>query len=339
MKFVKYHKIRQFRDVIKQVEHSARFQGLDEKGEPIYLHVQLPKLTFKGTIKLHGTNAQICYNPNSIPSVKIGKRSSLIGLEQLNAHFEFNRFVQVTRQQEIINWLNTYEFLSDNEQLCIYGEWAGQSIQKGVGISELPKSFYIFDACIYNTETEETKWLDVNTDFFYPGIKGVYNIHNFDTYTRVIDFENPKSIQNELIELTSKVEEECPVAKALGKEGIGEGIVWTSFYKGEKLIFKVKGEKHSSSKTKTLVEVDPVKLKNITDFVNRVCTESRVVQGMQETECDTRSKTGDFLRWFANDVISEESSVLEENNLEWKDVVKQVSNRARLMMFVELDKI
>lgn len=86
-----------------------------------------------------------------------------------------------------------------------------------------------------------------------------------------------------------------------------------------------------------MVEVDSVKLQNINEFVERVCTLNRVQQGMQETNCDSRSKTGDFMRWFANDVIAEESDILTANDLTWKDVARKVSDKARQLMFHELD--
>jgi hypothetical protein len=42
-----------------------------------------------------------------------------------------------------------------------------------------------------------------------------------------IDFNMPQLVQNQLSEITIAVEEECPVAKAFGFSGIGEGIVNT----------------------------------------------------------------------------------------------------------------
>lgn len=237
MIFQKFHKIPQFRDVIRGVTHRARFIGIDEQGEPMYSNVELPTLKFKGTVKLHGTNAQICYDPSTEWKIKAGKRSSLLDTESEDAHMGFNKFVQDNRD-DLIKWFDLIKCVNDpdnNQQMCVFGEWVGNGIQKGVGISQLPKSFFIFDACLVNKETKEEKWVDSSE--FNPYIENIYNINDFQTFEMDIDFNNPKMSQNKLVELTNQVEKLCPVAKAFNIEGIGEGIVWTSFYKGEKFIF------------------------------------------------------------------------------------------------------
>ena len=66
--------------------------------------------------------------------------------------------------------------------------------------------------------------------------------------------------QNKFIELVEEVEKECPVSKQFNVSGIGEGIVWTTEYKGETYRFKTKGEKHSVSKVKTVVPIDIEKI-------------------------------------------------------------------------------
>ena len=54
--------------------------------------------------------------------------------------------------------------------------------------------------------------------------------------------------QNKLVEITEEIEKECPVSASLGiKDGVGEGAVWTCFYKGDKFIFKVKVQTPSIS--------------------------------------------------------------------------------------------
>jgi len=109
----------------------------------------------------------------------------------------------------------------NNNTISIYGEWAGGNIQKGVGISNLPKSFFIFGVKITpHTETEEelkanpAYWVD-STYLRAPEVK-IYNIDDYETYSIDIDFNMPQLIQNQLSELTIAVEEECPVAKAFG---------------------------------------------------------------------------------------------------------------------------
>ncbi len=55
-----YPSIGQFKNVIRNVQHTVRYIGQDENGDPQYDNlVPLPTLTAVGTTKLHGTNAGI----------------------------------------------------------------------------------------------------------------------------------------------------------------------------------------------------------------------------------------------------------------------------------------
>lgn len=340
MKFKAYHKIKQFKDVVRAVQSKADFKGLDDKGNPIYEISTKPILKFSGTVKLHGTNAMVYYTPEK--GIMAGKRSSGLSPEQLTAHMGFNQFVQVTKREYFVDLLsNLHEiYCKDNEQIILYGEWAGIDIQKNVAISKLDKSFFIFDCKIYNLDTEEFKWIDITEEkFCFVEESNIYKITDFPNYEIEIDFNNPGLSQNKLIELTTNVEKECPVSKQLGISGIGEGIVWKTNWKGERFIFKVKGEKHSSSKVKTLASVDPEILKSINEFVNYACTNNRIEQGIQETNSKDKKDIPNLLRWISNDIISEEDDVLKANNLEWKQVAREISDRTRNIFFNKIDNI
>jgi hypothetical protein len=336
LQFKKWNKIPQYRNIIQSVHMHHDFVGKDELDNPIYKHTSdYPKLKFTGTIKLHGTNAQITYKKRL--GIQVGKRSSLIDQNQLGAHFGFNQFVQVQYQQEFIDWfkeLEQYYNLKETQQLIIYGEWAGGNIQNTIALTQLPKSFYIFGVKIL--EEDEVITHPVH-DLPVCQTDNVYNITDFPTYEIEIDFNNPKASQNKLVEITNKVEKECPVATQLGIKGIGEGVVWNNEETG--LMFKVKGEKHSVSNVKTLAEVDPVVLQNIQDFASYVVTENRVKQAIQEVEASTKADTGKLLKWISQDIIAEETDVLKASGLEWRQVASVVSNKARLMFFLRIDKL
>lgn len=47
----------------------------------------------------------------------------------------------------------------------------------------------------------------------------------------------------------------------------------------------------------------------------------------------------ELLKWVTNDIISEEANALEANNLEWKQVSRECSNRVRQYYFALLDTI
>lgn len=339
MKFNKYHKIPQFNSVVRDLIHKSNFVGLDEDGQPVYKEQNKPTIKFKGTIKLHGTNAGVTYTPQSgaVPM----KRGGLISKEKLSAHLGFNTFVRVSNKnffKKIMSSLWKANCI-EGEQITLFGEWAGAGIQKGVGISKVDKSFYVFDCKVRNIETDKDRWISVEDMRFE--IPNMYSIYEFENYNVKIDFNNPKLIQNTLIEITEAVEKCCPVSKKIignaGEDYLGEGVVWSAIYEGEKYVFKVKGEKHSVTKVKTLAPVDPILIESVHKFVNYAVTENRVIQAMQETGAKERKDTGDFLRWMANDIISEENATLIENNLEWKQVAKDCAIKAREIFFNRID--
>jgi hypothetical protein len=147
--------------------------------------------------------------------------------------------------------------------------------------------------------------------------------------------------QNSLVDLTIAVETECPVGKHFGVSGVGEGIVWTCVT-DPTLKFKVKGEKHSVSRVKTIAAVDVEELENVNSFVEYALTESRLEQGFNWLtengyELTTKS-TGPFLKWINGDIVKEESDVLVKNQLDMKRVGSKLSEKARFWFFKKLDK-
>jgi hypothetical protein len=270
-------------------------------------------------------------------------RENIITPEKDNAgfaffvHSNFKNFDNLFYQIIMRNSLD----ISD-KTITIYGEWCGGNIQKGVGVSNLPKSFFIFGVKITpHTETEEelkanpAYWVDYS--YLRAPEQNIYNIDDYPTYSIDIDFNMPQLVQNQLSELTIAVEEECPVAKAFGFSGIGEGIVWTAKFKGVVHRFKVKGEKHSSSKVKTLAAVDVEKLNSIKEFVDYAVSENRFNQALENifpnNEPIDVKKMGDVIRWVVNDVIKEEMDTMVENQLEPKEINKYISSKVREMFF------
>jgi hypothetical protein len=344
-KMIKFPSIEQFRTVVSNVNRRYNFTGLDENGEAIY-DPSLPKpvLTFKGTVKLHGTNAAVSFNAPS--GMWAQSRENIITPEKDNAGFAFfahsneTAFMRLFHDVAVNNDMDMHK-----NTITIYGEWAGANIQKGVGICNLPKSFFIFGVKITpHTETEEelkdnpAYWVDYS--YLRNVDAKIYNIDDYPTYSMEIDFNMPQLVQNELSELTIAVEEECPVAKAFGFSGIGEGIVWSCEFQGVVHRFKVKGELHAGkSKVKTLNKVDDEKIKKIIDITEKVTPTWRLAQ-MLEKACDfmnggtlDRSKLGDFIKLVIADIIKEDMDILVEAGLEPKDIGKYVSDISRRYFF------
>lgn len=330
-RMITFPEIGQFRQIIKVINDNTRYSGKDENGDAIFdASKRLPTLTFTGTVKLHGTNAGVTLTKNG--DFYPQSRENVISIEKDNAGFAF--FVESNK--EVFNEFFKTLDIRDADYITIFGEWAGGNIQKGVAINGLPKMFVIFAVKLSYDEEAKTNYFLTNEETKHlknPDAK-IYNVLDFENYTIEIDFENPHMAQNKLIELTQAVEDECPVGKAFGNIGTGEGIVWKCDTEKGTIRFKVKGEKHSSSKVKTLAPVNTEKLNSVKEFAEYSVTESRLNQGIEKVftsinqEIDIK-KIGDFLKWIANDIIKEELDTLKDNGLEPKDVTSAISNVAR----------
>jgi len=324
----KFTDINQFRNVIREVKSHHDYFGNDENGDAIYRHTTpYPKYKFRGTVKLHGTSAAIVLNKNGEYSFQ--SRERILSLDEDNYQF-MNTMIGK-------NHKSLFENIEFDNYCAIYGEWCGGSIQGKIALNQLEKMFVIFAVRIDDVwqDMENYKHLHINEE-------GIYNILQFPQYEIEIDFNQPELVQNKLIELTEEVEKECPVGKYFGVSGVGEGIVWESVNTEHRYIFKVKGEKHQSSKIKKLVSVDVEEIENMNKFVDYVLTESRLNQGIDKLKemnkpIDMKS-TGDYLRWIYNDVIKEESDVIEENQINVKKLGSALSAKARIFWMDYLDK-
>lgn len=312
--------IQQFRNTIKLVRERAEHNG-----------VPLPILTFIGSVKLHGTNASIVFPIEG--GFYCQSRSNVITLQSDNAGFA--RWVEDHKNQlEIL----------DKSGLVVYGEWCGQGIQKGVAISQVPKNFIVFAVRVLQEDTSywappcfiQKKTTDARLDCIY----------NYPTWVITIDFNHPEESQNLLVELTQEVETECPVGKSFGVSGVGEGIVWwpvfTSDFNTHDLAFKVKGEKHSETKVKTLAAVDVEKIASINELVDSILTEHRLEKKLDSlkelgVEFDIKN-TGTFLKLVGKDVSKEESDTIEASGLPNNEVMSAVQRKAKQWWVNELRK-
>jgi len=341
---IKFPSIEQFRTVVANINRHYNFVGLDEKGDAIYdPTLPKPKLKFKGGVKLHGTNSGASYN--AIDGLWAQSREHIITPTSDNAGFAF--FVETNKEvfMSLIKKVAEKEGIDlNNNNITIYGEWVGKSIQKGVGIANLDKSMFIFGVKISPFQVEEGEspiayWVEHN--YLRSPKHKIYNIEDYEKFEIEIDFNMPQLIQNTIIEMTIAVENECPVSKAFGfPNTVGEGIVFSCDLNGIRYSFKSKGELHAGkSKVKILNRVDDDKIKKVVDIANKVTPTWRLAQMLEEA-CDfmnggslERSKLGDYIRLVINDVIKEEMDVLAEAGLEPKDVNKYISEIARRYFF------
>lgn len=337
MDCVKFPSIEQFRHVIRNVQHKASFIGFDEAaGGAIHDNAsRKPVLPFVGYVKLHGTNAGIVYQGGS---VQFQSRERVLTVEADNAGFFAHMSARMGNVMALTNRITAA--IGEPDTLAIYGEWCGQGIQKNVAISALTKMFVIFAVKANDT------WLNVADLDLKDEAACIYNIANFPHFNLSIDFESPAEAQNELVRMTEQVEAECPVGKAFGQSGVGEGIVWRCThpdYNSSNYWFKVKGEKHSESKVKTLAEVDVEAMRSINDFVSRAVTDARCEHALSYITDELQkpfemTSMGDFIRRVFCDIAKEEADTIKTSGLTSKALGGPISNAAKRWYVAKLNE-
>ena len=354
--FKKYPSIGKIKDVFNSVKkmNPREFSHLDiaEDGTktPVFTEGDLPKLNFRGTVKLHGTNA--CVVINSDLTTDAQSRTRILSLTSDNHGF----CNWATTKSEV--FVDAYKHLLEdpnNYSLHVFGEWCGANIQSGVALTGIGKTFVIFGILLTTVDDEEV-WLP-STDVvaFADKENDIRNIYEFKTYEVEIDMNNPEAGLKIIDELRDSIDLDCPVAKALGstaEQTFGEGNVWrctTEGYTG--LSFKHKGENHcrKGSKPKKQKIEEPLTEEQqsaFDNFLKEAVTVDRLAQGiefLQEQDLElSQRNTGVYLKWFSSDVQKEckiELEVLLKTGLVWNQVAKPLSQMAREFLFSEIDKI
>lgn len=305
---------------------------------------EAPKITYRAKIKLDGTNAGVQIFSDG--RIAVQSRSQIITPKNDNAGFAN----WVSQNQDYFAKLAaptpppTAPPLTKGSHATIFGEWCGQGIQNRTAISKIDRKIFAVFAIQFGGVKTEIPSLEIRPEKiaeFLPQHPDIFVLPYYGEAI-VLDFGNPEQLQamaqllNQEIE---KVETVDPwVKETFGIEGLGEGLVFypESDDQAERLsytemLFKAKGEKHATVKTKEPVQIKPEVAKNVEDFVNLVVTDPRLEQGITQAcagEFDV-TKIGAFLQWFNADVQKESLAELEAAGLTWKDVNKAVMNAAK----------
>lgn len=305
------------------------------------------KVTYRGKVKLHGTNAGI-----QIVNGVVTAQSRTQILSSENDNVGFAKWVK--SQEE--SWANaakvktTFDGSTYNLNIIFFGEWFGPGIQKGVACSEVPKkSFAIFAARTLNKDGEPSGDLFVNPNVLKEFVKNISDVYVLPWHpaTIEVDWNDSSETLQEKVELINKwvhdVEVNDPwVEETFGVKGTGEGLVFypmtldhLGYANFTNLVFKAKGEKHKNIKTAAPAQVDASVAASINDFVDMVLTEARLHQGAQMSQIRDGSgifemkNVGNFIKWVVADVEKETQDELTASNLEWKQVLKPIGDKAR----------
>lgn len=354
----KFPSIEQFRHVVESVVARATYLGRDDHDEPVF-QPELPKpvLTFRGTVKLHGSNCGVEFD---LARQTVSAQSRERDLTVADDNFGFCAWTQSASGAA-----DLFVLRREAERLCertlpkvpvalvAYGEWCGPLVNGKTGIGKLPLRWVVFGILALFADGDEA-WLDMEAfgeqwaacraALGGSAPKDVFVITNYPMYSITIDFNAPETALDELERLTLEVEASCPVAKAMGGDGIGEGIVWSlRDMKYGYQVFKTKGAKHKGTKGQRLVNIAPEVLAGREAFADAVVTESRLEQGFDLLRARygkvAIEHLGDFLMWVGQDVLKEESDTLAASGLTKKDVMSTVNARAKAWLLPRLAQV
>jgi len=321
----------------------GNFHNVRKTIDAYELHVG--PVTYRGKIKLHGTNGGIIVSKNG--DVFAQSRSSIIGTGNDNCGFS----AWVEQNKDV--WVNARDGMF--KQITIYGEWVGKGIQKGVSITQVDgKHFAIFAIQLgdYDENGNAPMIIDPTVIKNWFADKNVVlpdNVHILPWYGDDItfDFNDVPSMEAAVEIMNSEVAivEKCDpwVKEVFGIEGVGEGIVYNpiNFVADDMIdrwhlstfMIKAKGEKHKVQKDRAAVIIDPEVVANINEFVDKFATVQRFEQGTAEINRGEMSYDfkliGPFLGWVSKDIAKESNDELKVSGLEWRQVNKTVTSRAR----------
>ena len=289
---------------------------------------------FIGTVKLHGTHADIVIDAfdrvtyQSRNRISITPESDNLGFAAFCAgrNPQIKRFVENVRKK----WQQMHAQAKADERppVILAGEWIGQGVQKGVAIASLSRRFVICGIQVDGIWESMEKYAEVADEE-----DSVFNISSGGFFH--LDFhleDNGEEFMVEAKRLTLEVVASCPFGQAMGVEGPGEGVVWVPAAKSgipntEAFWLKTKGEQFATSKSMPKVHPDEAGLRGRQKaFAAAVCTESRLEQGWQyllEMRLERSMKAlPDFLRWMVGDIEVEEKREIEELKLggAWKEI-------------------
>lgn len=291
-------------------------------------------IDYIGTVKLHGTHTDIVQDEDN--NIIVQSRNRVITPNSDNLGFA----AFVDNLSNVGNLFKTIQQTlgTDVKTIMVCGEWCGKGIQKGVALSKVPPMWVIFDIKV------DGRWVNMS-DFshIHDNKQNIYNILQFKTWRVTIDFKDYDKVQEDIIEITNEVEQECPVGLYFGvKNGVGEGLVWkpvnTEKYNSSQYWFKTKGQKHSVSRVAILKQIAPTDVElfsNMNNFVDAIVTDNRCKQGLsiiKETyHIISMKHLGLFMQWIANDIRKEEYDTIEENGWDVKinDLNKMINVKSK----------
>lgn len=262
------------------------------------------------THKIDGTNARICFDPDQ-DELRFGSRNRILTKDSDNYGF-------CKWGDEHVDKEPFHEHFPNVEQVVVFGEWFGSSIQGRIDYPE-EKQFCVFDVFVHSKFVDWEDVVDISEKLGFcvvphKTISSLGYVGSFDYFKKTVvegDYKDPFSV---------------------GDRNTGEGVVIRppvevvsprSGRYGERLLRKVKSKKfeevnskNSSSKNKE-EKFDDEELEKVKKYIN----ENRVFSVVSEiSEKDpefraVRENTGDVIKETIRDIQEESEKDLDDRVL------------------------
>lgn len=349
MNHIKFPHINQVRQVIKSIRDSATFHNLP-----------LPKVKFELTGKTHGSNGAWVRPFNGTKDdIRFQSRERMCTIESDNAGFALFSTSKLDLINTLMDRIASKVQGEADDFIQVYMEWAGSTIQKGVGITGLDKFCIIFGIRV-SKDAESSEWVQrpIYEELF--GTEELKTLNQNNIYTKYqfwndvieIDTAEPETAINWIVAKTDEIEKDCPIARFFKPDAevgtlVGEGLVGTAIqedhigFSVKSHFWKSKGVAHSNSKVKTTNGVDIEKMNSINEFVEKALTDNRMNQGLEKLREQQLQiipeNVSNFIKFCVSDVMREEADTIVDSNLDSKAVAKRIATVAREFYFKNLD--
>lgn len=287
-------------------------------------------------VKLHGTNAGVCIEPDG--TVTAFSRTNVVSPGSDNAGFA--AWVAANK--------DAWSAMKGTLPFVVYGEWCGPGVQKGVAVTQIPnKIFAPFAVRTLTPDSENDAMLfePAEVAASCPKLDDVHVIPWFNDRTMIlVDWSAEEQVLQPTLDrintYVDAVEQKDPFISArFGVDGVGEGLVAYPIGRGHlyanvsDLMFKAKGKKHQVVAHTKPVQLDPTVASDMSSFAELVVTTARLEQATMATndgklEYDIK-RVGEFMKWINLDVLKECQGELEASGLEQKQAMKACTDRAR----------
>lgn len=325
---------------LKQTHHDSEYLDKEAALMPIPL---------EGSVKLHGTHADIVIHSDSTVMLQ-SKNVPNITTANDNHGFaaamaDKTDAILDLRNQYLVRWreLNAGIPLSPQYPVVIAGEWIGANIQKDVAISQLSRRFVVISVNINNAWIQDTLYPSVEAPLF-----SIYNVSRGGIFHSILYPDDIARTLAVVEPIAETIATSCPFAASFDIHGEGEGIVWkpssSQLNSNPNLWFKTKSGRFrpTFAPVPNLLPVNQQEKHNTADAVAAIwCTEERLQQGwdyMEEVGLLRDIKgLGKYLKWIQTDILTEEKRYIEEFRVDEVVLRASIAKNAKVWYMRRVD--